>query len=171
MAIDAFLYFKDKKSVKGESLDSDMSLKEAFEIKDFSFSVKQALSIGSFSGGGGAGKADFEEFEFTKRTDTASCPMFLSLCAGTHFAEAFLEIRRAGASNNKSGGTFMMIQFKMVMIAQMGWTAGEDSLDEKVNFQFGAIKIEYKKQNMDGTLTSAGNAEWSRTKNSQVYMI
>jgi type VI secretion system secreted protein Hcp len=36
---------------------------------------------------------------------------------------------------------------------------------ETVIFQYGAIKIEYKKQAADGTLSAAGSAMWSRVLN------
>ena len=40
--------------------------KPAFEIKDFSFGVENPTTIGSATGGAGAGKIKFNEFEIKK---------------------------------------------------------------------------------------------------------
>src|ERR1700740_1535883 len=46
-----------------------------FEIKDFSFGVENPTTIGSATGGAGAGKVKFHEFVIKKVTDSAS-PVF-----------------------------------------------------------------------------------------------
>jgi type VI secretion system secreted protein Hcp len=48
----------------------------AFEIKDFSFGIENPTTIGSATGGAGAGKIKFNEFSITKTTDTASPNFF-----------------------------------------------------------------------------------------------
>ncbi|TZG32235.1 MULTISPECIES: type VI secretion system tube protein Hcp [Agrobacterium] len=175
MSIDAFLYFPGQSDVVGETLDSDMAEKRAFELKNFDFTIKNKISIGSYTGGGGAGKADFDPVTVEKRTDTGSCGLFSALCSGKHFDEAILELRRSGGSNSSSGTTFMKVHFKMVMIADMNWTAGEDSADEKIQFEYGAIKIEYFRQAKDGRMTKAsggqGETKWSRVMNRAIYEV
>jgi hypothetical protein len=47
-----------------------------FEIKDFSFGVENPTTIGSATGGAGAGKIKFNEFSITKTTDSASPNFF-----------------------------------------------------------------------------------------------
>jgi hypothetical protein len=49
---------------KGDSTYSKGS--KAFEIKDFSFSVENPTTIGSATGGAGAGKSKFNEFSISK---------------------------------------------------------------------------------------------------------
>lgn len=175
MSIDAFLYFPGQTDVVGETLDADMADKKAFELKSFDFSAKNVVSIGSYKGGGGAGKADFEPVTIEKRTDTGSCGLFAALCSGKHFDEAILELRRSGGSGGSSGATFMKIHFKMVMISEMSWTGGDDSADEKVTFEYGAIKIEYFKQGSDGRMSKAsgaqGETKWSRVLNRANYDV
>src|SRR4051812_2414106 len=51
-----------------------------FQIKDFSFSVENLTTIGSATGGAGAGKITFNEFTIKKTTDKASAGFFLA-CA------------------------------------------------------------------------------------------
>ena len=177
MAFDAFLYFPGSSLVIGESQDDEMNKHRAFELRSFEFGAENILIIGSETGGGGAGKATFKQFQVTKKTDTASCGIFHTLCTGTHFDEAILELRRSGGSAQRSGATFMKIHFRLVMVQDMQWSGsdGDDVLEETVIFQYGAIKIEYFKQDKSGKMTKAsggqGEVKWSRVKNKADYVI
>src|SRR5438094_7169082 len=68
---------------------------DAFEIKDFSFGVENPTTIGSATGGAGAGKIKFNEFTIKKTTDKASPLFFKSCVSGTHFKEVKLAVRKA----------------------------------------------------------------------------
>ncbi|NSX53677.1 Hcp family type VI secretion system effector [Parasulfitobacter algicola] len=177
MAIDAYLYFpkNNEINVAGETLDSEMSQKKAFELESFGFGANNSIKISSDTGGAGGGKTDFEEFEIKKKTDTASCGLFQMLCLSKHFDEAILELRRAGGSSSKSGATFMKIHFLMVVLSKMTWSGDEDSLSEDITFEYGAIRLEYFQQDKTGKLKKAdgdqGEAKWSRTVNENVYRI
>ncbi|MBP1852481.1 Hcp family type VI secretion system effector [Rhizobium halophytocola] len=177
MAFDAFLYFPGSSLVAGETQDEEMSKLKAFELKDFSFGAENTINIGSDSGGGGAGKAIFKDFEITKRTDTASCGLFLTLCSGTHFDEAIIELRRSGGQIGVSGRTFMKFYFKQVMVKDLSWSGsdGDDVCEEKVILVYGAIKVEYNKQDSTGKMTKAsggqGEVKWSRVKNKAIYDV
>lgn len=177
MAFDAFLYFPSQSLVIGESQDDDMNKLKAFELRSFEFGAENMLNIGSESGGGGAGKATFKEFTVTKKTDTASCGIFHTLCTGTHFDEAIMELRRSGGSTQKSGATFMKCHFRLMMVQDMSWSGadGDEFLEETVIFQYGAIKIEYFKQDKAGKMQKAsggqGEVKWSRVKNKADYVV
>ncbi|RMH47762.1 MAG: type VI secretion system tube protein Hcp [Alphaproteobacteria bacterium] len=160
MAFDATLWIK---GVKGES----QSYKDCIEIDSFSFGAENNINFGSMTGGGGAGKATFKEFEVEKQTDSASCDLFTSLVTGKHFPEAKIELRRSGASTDASGDVFMTFTFTMLMVQDITWSgqSGDDVPKETVVFQYGAIKIEYKMQKADGSLQTAGKAMWSRVLN------
>ncbi|RMF37463.1 MAG: type VI secretion system tube protein Hcp [Alphaproteobacteria bacterium] len=162
MAFDAFLKID---GIKGES--QDKAMKDAIEIKSFSFGAENNINFGSMTGGGGAGKATFKEFTVQKQTDTASCDLFTKLCTGKHFKEASIELRRSGGADDKSGGVFMTFKFSMVMVQDITWSGqdGDDVCEEEVVFQYGAIKINYKKQKPDGKMEDAGEAMWSRVLN------
>ncbi|QPH54085.1 Hcp family type VI secretion system effector [Pontivivens ytuae] len=179
MAFDAFLYFPGQSLVVGETLDDEMGSpsKKAFELRSFNFGAENKINIGSDSGGGGAGKAEFKEFTVSKRTDTASCGLFHTLCTGTHFDEAIIELRRSGGSTDRSGATFMKFHFKMVMVQDMTWSGqeGDDICEEEIIFQYGAIKVEYFKQDSKGKMSKAqqgqGEVKWSRVLNKNVYEV
>jgi type VI secretion system secreted protein Hcp len=175
MAIDAFLYFPGQSLVVGEVLDDDMAKHKAFAIESFNFGAENTINIGSDSEGGGAGKATFEPFKFKKKCDTASCGLFHTLACGTHFDEAILELRRAGGSAERAGATFLKFHFRLVMIANVGWDGSEDAVEEDVEMHYGAMKIEYFRQDKSGKLTKAtggqGEAKWSRVLNKAVYAV
>ena len=177
MSFDAFLYFPNQSLVVGETQDDAMSKNKAFELISFEFGAENVINIGSISGGGGAGKASFKEFNVTKKTDTGSCGLFHTLCTGTHFEEAIIELRRSGGSADASGATFMKFHFKLVMVQDMSWSGsdGDDVCEESIVFQYGAIKIEYFKQAKDGKMSKAdggqGEAKWSRVKNKADYAV
>ncbi|MEM6932898.1 MAG: type VI secretion system tube protein Hcp [Pseudomonadota bacterium] len=178
MSFDAFMYFpKDNSDVAGETNDDAMSDSKykAFELISFEFGAENNINIGSISGGGGAGKATFKEFNITKKTDTASCGLFNALCTGQHFGEGIIELRRSGGGSGVSGEWFLKFHFLMVMVQDISWSGsdGDDVCEEAVIFQYGAMKIEYRKQKSDGShekkLGFQGEAVWSRVKNKATY--
>jgi type VI secretion system secreted protein Hcp len=178
MAFDAFFYFTasaDKEKVPGETLDAAMADKSAFEMISFSFGAENNINIGSASGGGGAGKATFKEFNITKKTDLGSPGLFQQLCVGRHFDEAIVELRRSGGSTTESGSTFMKFHFKHVMVQDIEWSGsdGDDVCEESITFQYGAMKVEYIPQKADGSMDTsrAKKAEWSRVKNTAQYAV
>ncbi|MFK7943563.1 MAG: type VI secretion system tube protein Hcp [Paracoccaceae bacterium] len=175
MAIDAFLYFKGDGAVKGEAQDSDMKKHHPFAIDDFSFGAENTINIGSDSGGGGAGKAVFNEFSFKKKVDTASCGLFHNLGSGKHFKEAILELRRSGGTTSSSGATFLKFHFMLVMVGSVEWSGNEDEVTEDIKMHYGAMKIEYFKQDEKGKLAKAsgsqGEAKWSRVLNKAAYDV
>jgi Type VI secretion system effector, Hcp len=73
-AVDAFIWFESPGvvQVRGET-KADAP---AFEIKDFSFGVENPTTIGSATGGAGAGKIKFNEFTIKKTSDSASPAFF-----------------------------------------------------------------------------------------------
>ncbi|MDX8346884.1 type VI secretion system tube protein Hcp [Cognatiyoonia sp. IB215446] len=177
MSIDAFLYFpkQAKRQIRGETMDSDFGGKGAFELTDFSFGAENSLQMGSFSDGAGGGKTDFEPFSVSKRADTATCPLFHTLCVGQHIPEAILELRRSGGSDRKSGSTFLKIHFLTVVVKSIKWAGDDESVKEDIEFESGAMKIEYFRQDKTGKLKKAdgdaGEAKWSRMLNDEVYRV
>ena len=176
MAFDAFAYFTasaDVEKVPGETLDATMSEKKAFELISFSIGAENNINIGSATGGGGAGKATFKEFTFTKKTDLGSPGMFQQLVTGRHFDELVVELRRSGGSENSSGATFMTFHFKLVMVQDIEWSGsdGDDVCEESITLQYGAMKVEYVAQDASGKMKTKKKAEWSRVKNTAQYAV
>jgi len=178
MAFDAFMYFTasaDAEKVPGETQDAAMieKGKAAWELLSFTIGAENNINIGSGTQGGGAGKATFKEFSFTKKTDIGSPGLFQQLVTGRHFDEAVVELRRSGGSEKDSGTTFMMFHFKLVMVQDIEWSGsdGDDVCEESITMQYGAMKVEYTAQLKSGKSGAKKQAEWSRVKNTAIYAV
>src|SRR5579871_3657869 len=147
MAFDAFLTFDGGPTpVQGES--KDPAFQNAIEIKSFSFSVENTVSIGSATGGAGAGKARFNDLQISKLEDSASPVLFRMLATGQHFKTATLSIRKAGAMQGKTGAVYQRFTFSMVLVSKISesGSSGDDVPTENVVLNYGALKWEYSRQ-------------------------
>ncbi len=165
---DAFMKIK---GVKGETQDDDMP--DFFEVDSFELGAENNITFGSGTSGGGAGKAMFKDFTISKKTDTASCDLFANLCAGKHFDDGEIQLRRSGGTDAGSGATFLTFKFKMLMLADISWSGsdGDDVCQENLVFQYGSIMMEYYKQGADGKMSKSADAKWSRTKNKADFVV
>jgi type VI secretion system secreted protein Hcp len=174
MAYDAYLWFEGGKvKVEGETQDDEFKAKKAVEVDSFSFGAYNQVTIGSQSGGGGAGKADFTPVGIGKRTDKATMGLFECCAVGDHIDTATLALRRAGGSASKSGAIFLQFNFKFVMVSSINWNggAGQELCTESVELQYGAIKIEYWGQDPTGKDSKVGEKMWSRVLNKAVFAV
>ncbi len=171
MASDNFLKF-DQPAVGlngnlqpiGESTDTVH--KSELEIKEFSFGVENPTTIGSMSGGAGAGKAKFNEFTVKKGVDRASPALFLACGQGCHFPQATLTIRKAGGKKLD----YLIYIFYMVYVTKVEWSGGggEEAPEENVTFVYGAMQIQYQMQDTTGAAVgSPAVMSWSVITNSQ----
>jgi type VI secretion system secreted protein Hcp len=82
MAFDAFLKID---GITGESQGGEI------ELSSFSWGVSNTASSGT-GGGGGTGKASFEDFSFTARVGKQSPLLFGAVAQGKHFPNAILTV-------------------------------------------------------------------------------
>jgi type VI secretion system secreted protein Hcp len=178
MAVDAFLQFKTKGDnaveLPGETKDKVMAAQKPppFEISSWAFGANNPLSMSSASGGAGAGKVNFDSFTVTKLIDTASPHLFQTCCAGGHYQELVLWLRKAGGSGAKqSGSVYLKFNFKLVMIENIEWAHGDPAPTENIKFQYGALHITYIPQTQSGSLDASNKkyATWDRVVNSNVF--
>ena len=144
MASDIFAKIGD---IKGESLDSKH--KDEVEVLSWSWGVQQSGTM-AHGGGGGEGKASFNDFNFTHHVDKAS-PVLLKACAtGEHIKEATFTARKAG----KAQHVFMVIKLNDVIITsvQPGGAGDGAPHTEAVAVQCAKVDLEYKAQKADGSL-------------------
>jgi type VI secretion system secreted protein Hcp len=182
MAFDAFLWFEGGGEYKpeGESQDNAFSGVKAFEIKSFRFGAKNKATIGSTTGGAGAGKAEFEVFEITKDTDYGSPKLFGACVAGAHFNKACLAIRKSGGHQRETQGkkvssvndaeaqAYLIYSFHFVYVNEIQWSgrSGDDVPEETVRFAYGAMKIHYRRQDQKGNLIGTPSIQaWSQVLN------
>ena len=144
MAVDIFAKIGD---IKGESLDSNH--KDEIEVLSWSWGVQQSGTM-AFGGGGGEGKASFNDFNFTHHVDKAS-PVLLKACAtGEHIKEATITVRKAGKGQQE----FLIIKMNDILITSVNPSGSGDSAAtaESVAMQCAKVDLEYKPQKADGSL-------------------
>ena len=122
-------------AIQGESVDRDFP--QAIEIESFSFGAENVTTIGSATGGAGAGKAKFQEFTIEKAVDSTTPRFLKTLATGTHFANVELIARRSGGAGSV---TPMRTLFQTVFITkqEQSGSRGED-MHEKLTFTYGGI--------------------------------
>jgi type VI secretion system secreted protein Hcp len=143
-------FFLKVGDIKGESLDDKH--KGEIDVMSFQFAVRQPGGAAAVGAGGGVGKAQFGEFEFTKRMDCASAKLMLACATGQHFPEVTLSCRRAGGTQAE----YLKIKLEQVLVSGYESTGGEtdfkDTLPiDKFHLNFAKIHYDYTAQNNDGT--------------------
>lgn len=171
MAVDAFIYFlmndtaKDVRPV-GETQDDFFQKKGAFEIKEFSFDVENPATIGSATSGAGGGKAKFNEFTIKKPTDSASSLFFRNACAGMHYKNAIISVRKAGGDVASAGTPFLEYSFGMVFTTKIDWSGpGDEGPEEGITFAYGQFAVRYWVQTETGEIKTKFTSGWDVTKN------
>jgi type VI secretion system secreted protein Hcp len=164
MATDFFLKLD---TIKGDSLDSQHA--GEIEVESFSWGTTNHTTIGSATGGAGAGKAQFERLLITARVSSAS-PLLAHLCAsGQHVKNAVLTVRKAGGKQED----YYNVTFKTVFLTQYKSVGGSGTsganllpLDE-LTFLYGTYQIEYRPQMKDGSLAASVLTGWSQITNTK----
>jgi type VI secretion system secreted protein Hcp len=154
MAFDAFLTFEGKSDkgieIKGESTDSDADFKgKATEIFSFSLGASNPIHIGSQAEGAGAGKVSLSSFNFMKKLDAASPPLFRCCADGGHFTSATVVLRKSGAAQVK----YLTFKFSPAFIESVQWSGssgGDDTPTESVSVAYGKVEITYQPQDNAG---------------------
>jgi type VI secretion system secreted protein Hcp len=176
MAVDAFIWFESQSGmmdVEGETLDDFYkkggqggAAKGAFEIKDFSFGVENPTTIGSATGGAGAGKIKFNEFTIKKTTDKSSPAFFKNCCAGAHYKTVIIAMRKSGGDPNSSGKEFLRFKFDTVFTTKIDWSGpGDEGPEESITFVYGKLGVKYIVQSGAGTQSEQKTAGWDQMRN------
>ncbi len=133
--------------IKGESLDAKH--KDEIDVLSWSWGLAQSGPVAQ-GGGGGAGKAHFQDLNFTHRVDKAS-PVLMTRCAtGQHIKDATLTVRKAGEGQVE----YLVITMSDVLVTSVSdsGSAGGDGPIEDVTLAFAKVDLEYKPQNPDGSI-------------------
>ncbi len=114
------------------------------EIKDFSFGVENPTTIGSATGGAGAGKIKFSEFTIKKTTDSASPAFFKNCCAGAHYDTVIIEMRKAGGDPGNAAKPFLQFKFDTVFTTKIDWSGpGDEGPEESITFVYGKLQTSH----------------------------
>lgn len=101
-------------------------------------------------GGGGSGKASFQDLSFTKYIDSATNALMTALATGDHQDTVVLTVRKAGDGQQK----YILITMEQVLVTSIstGGSGGEDRLTENVTLNFGKVTFAYTPQDAKGTV-------------------
>ncbi len=152
MAMDMFIKIPD---TDGESKDKDASTVGTIDVLAWSWGMSQSGSFMNGSGGG-AGKANVQDFSFTKWIDKSTPKLMLSCLTGKHFTgDTILSVRKAGDKPY----VYLKITLTKSLISSVstGGSGGEDRLTENVSINFAKVKVEYFKQGDDGSVSADGD--------------
>jgi type VI secretion system secreted protein Hcp len=134
MPFDTFLKLD---GIKGEG-DSEGGHEGEIQISSFSWGMNNISSIGSATGGAGAGKASFQDFHFTKTTDKASPQLFLHCASGIHIPKCELTMRKAGGTNE-----LMTVKLSDVLVSSFSSKVEPEDEDPQDAFSLNFTKIEF----------------------------
>ena len=131
------------------------------------FGFDNPISIGSATGGAGAGKASFKALTFvTPWKSISDATLFHALVRGLHFASATVTVNQ--------GDTTETYIFHMVFISHLHEYVGdvnavsgfETSKLLAVTLEYGSVSTSTQVQKPDGTIQSTGSTSWNQVKNS-----
>ncbi|HSN71929.1 MAG TPA: type VI secretion system tube protein Hcp [Steroidobacteraceae bacterium] len=144
MAVDMFLTLEN---VKGETKDKEYKSKNAMDILAYSWGMSQSGTFHA-GGGGGAGKANFQDISVTKWVDSASSVLMTFCAKGTHIPKGKLVVRKAGDKPLE----YIIYELEQIMVTSVstGGSGGEDRLTENVTFNFAKVKHVYWPQDEKG---------------------
>jgi type VI secretion system secreted protein Hcp len=141
-------WFLKLDGIMGESTD-DVH-KGEIDVQAWTWGVSQTRPS-SAGGGGGAGKASFQDFHFVTRISKASPRLFLACATGTHIKQANLTgVRDVGKGK---GIDFLKFKLRDVMVTNVQHGDSEGDLpSEQFSLNFAKVDVSYFPQSPSGKL-------------------
>jgi type VI secretion system secreted protein Hcp len=153
MAVDMFLKID---GIDGES--TDKSHKGEIDILSFSWGVHNA-SGGATGGGGGAGKATAEDFQFKHLVDKASPLLMLNCANGKHIQNAQFTVRKGGGDK----GEYLKIKLTDCLVSSVapGFDKPLDGDFPVETFTLNFAKFHIEEIPSDGTPTVVADIDFT----------
>jgi len=160
MALDMFINMGAK--IKGESRDAVQGKEGDIDVLAWSWGMSQSGTT-HMGGGGGAGKASFQDLSFTKYIDSSTNALMTALAKGSHIPKVVLMARKAGEGQAK----YITITMEEVLVTSVstGGSGGEDRLTENITLNFGKVALAYTPQDSEGTLAGDKTFTWNIAAN------
>jgi type VI secretion system secreted protein Hcp len=151
MAVD---YFLKVDGIAGESKDDKH--KGEIDVLAFSWGVSNEAGP-SRGGGGGSGKAQFQDLLVVARTSKASPKLWHACASGKHIKTAVLTARKAGGGQKD----YLKIVIEEVLVTsfEVDGSDEEDPLDQ-VAFTYAKITTEYVPADTTGKPMAPVKAGW-----------
>jgi type VI secretion system secreted protein Hcp len=155
MALDMFINMGD--NIKGESADATRAAKGDIDVLAWSWGMSQSGTT-HMGGGGGAGKANFQDLSFTKYIDASTNAIMTALAKGTHITKVQLLVRKAG--EGQLNYLYIIMDEVLVTSVSTGGSGGEDRLTENVTLNFAKVTFGYAPQTTTGSVEAPKPFAW-----------
>lgn len=155
MAVDVFLKIN---GIPGESADSKH--KAEIDVLSYSFGISQTGTM-AYGGGGGAGKANFQDFSFMMRMNKATPKLMFHCATGKHIPDAVLVCRKAGGKQEE----YMTYKFYDLLISSYQTSASSEEPTESISFNYSKMEMEYKEQDAKGGVKPSGEFKYDLKQN------
>jgi type VI secretion system secreted protein Hcp len=150
MAVDAFIWFLKYDSIDGES--TERGHEKEIEVMSFHWGVSQSGSL-AFGGGGGAGKAQFQDLHYSSNTSKASPQLMLACASGRHLKYATLSGRKAGGEGTPAD--FLHVKIEDVLVSSYN-NAGDRNSGPGDAVSLNYARIAFSFTGSDGKVVSEG---------------
>jgi type VI secretion system secreted protein Hcp len=161
MAMDMFIKID---GIEGES--KDKAHRNEIEILSFSWGASNPTTIGTSTGGAGAGKVSISSFNFMDHVQKSSPLLFLATARGQAIESAIVSVRKAGASADFYKATLSPVFVESVQ--HSGSEGGEDDTPtESVSLAFAKIDFEYRQQLPGGAFGEWVKGVWDQAFNKE----
>ena len=152
-------YFLKIDGIAGESQDA--AYRDWINLESWAWGGKQTGKM-SYGGGGGAGKAQFEDFHFEMRVNKSSPHLIQACSTGRHIKQAVLIARKAGGVQEP----FLKVTMQEVLISgyDTGGVSDEQNL-ERCALNFARVVMEYREQAANGKLDGPIRTGWDVKRN------
>ena len=172
-ALDVFIKFETPSVgapvIEGTTLDTDM--KGCSEVSEVSFGIENVSTIGSASGGAGAGKAKFNDISIKVLASKITTQLFLACAKGGHYSKVTIYFRPSGAAASKVPKPTFVVTLGMVFVKsiELGGSNGDDRATSSISLQCGSMKLETYDQAKGGEISSkpTATAVWNVVNNSE----
>ena len=149
-------------AVKGETADAKWKEAGGIDIESFSWGVSNAGSMSAI-GGGGAGKASFQDIHFVKNVDKSSPALAQCCSTGKHISKAVLHVRKAGDGQKE----YYTVTLEDILISSFQASAanGNPIVMDSFSINYAKIKWEYKTQDSKGAMVAGGDFKYDLKMN------
>ena len=131
-------YFLKLEGIKGESQDDKH--KDEIDVLSFSWGVSQTGTM-AHGGGGGEGKASFNDFKFTTKVSKASPTLFLDCASGKHIKEAVV-VGETSSDVDRGASQFFKYTFSDVIISSYQDAGGGGGVTDLASLSYRSVKVE-----------------------------
>jgi type VI secretion system secreted protein Hcp len=159
MAVDMFMRVE---GANGESKDSNH--KDWTDIQSFGWGATQPGSMAS-GGGGGVGKASFNDLQVTALLDKAAPAVMKNCISGKHLNKVEISVCKAGGSQIE----YTRITLEEVMVTGVVYSADFDSdaVVARYSFQAAKVKQQYWEQTDKGGKGPETQVGWNIKENKE----